>query len=49
MDFWGLGIGDSQNEGCCNAIIEALACGLPVISSNLPFNWDVLDESIALW
>ena len=35
----------TQNEGCCNAIIEALACGLPVISSNLPFNWDVLDES----
>ena len=22
-----------------------MACGLPVISSNLPFNWDVLDES----
>lgn len=35
----------TQNEGCCNAIIEALACGLPVISSNLPFNWDVLEES----
>lgn len=35
----------TQNEGCCNAIIEALACGLPVISSNLPFNWDVLDKS----
>ncbi len=35
----------TQNEGCCNAIIEALACGLPVISSNLPFNWDVLDET----
>ena len=35
----------TRAEGCCNAVIEALACGLPVISSNLPFNWDVLDES----
>ncbi len=32
-------------EGCCNAVIEAMACGLPVISSNLSFNWDVLDET----
>ena len=22
-----------------------MACGLPIISSNLPFNWDVLDYS----
>ena len=35
----------TQHEGCCNAVVEAMASGLPVISSNLPFNWDVLDSS----
>lgn len=35
----------TKNEGCCNAIIEAMACGLPIISSNLPFNNDILDNS----
>jgi len=32
------------NEGCCNAVVEAMACGLPVISSNRDFNWDILDR-----
>lgn len=32
-------------EGCCNAIVEAMACGLPIISSNLSFNWDVLNDT----
>ena len=31
------------NEGCCNAIVEALACGLPIVSSDRPFNFDVLN------
>ena len=38
------------NEGSCNAIVEAASCGVPVISSDLPFNYDLLtkDNSILI-
>jgi glycosyltransferase involved in cell wall biosynthesis len=36
------------NEGCSNAILEALFCGLPIVSSDLPFNHDILDDQVAV-
>lgn len=33
------------NEGCCNAILEAMASELPIVSSDLPFNDDVLTDN----
>jgi glycosyltransferase involved in cell wall biosynthesis len=35
----------TQKEGCSNAIVEALAVGLPVISSDGAFNDDILDDN----
>lgn len=34
----------TQNEGSCNAIVEAASCGLPIVSSDLPFNDDLLTK-----
>jgi len=38
----------TQAEGCCNAIVEAVSCGIPVISSDRSFNHDVLDDSCSI-
>jgi teichuronic acid biosynthesis glycosyltransferase TuaC len=35
-------------EGSCNAVIEAMACGLPVVTSNGPCMDDLLTEEVAL-
>ncbi len=38
----------TKAEGCCNAIIEAMACGLPIISSNGAYNDDILSDLISI-
>jgi glycosyltransferase involved in cell wall biosynthesis len=37
----------STFEGCCNAALEAMSCGLPVISSTGSFNDDILNEDVS--
>jgi glycosyltransferase involved in cell wall biosynthesis len=38
----------TRMEGCSNAIIEAMATALPIISSDRDFNYDVLNKENAL-
>ena len=38
----------TKAEGCCNAIIEAMACGLPIISSKGFFNDDILEDNYSI-
>ena len=38
----------TKNEGCCNAIVEAIGCGIPIISSNQTFNDDILNDQNSL-
>ena len=36
------------HEGCCNAIVEAMACGLPIVSSDRDFNYDLLSKNYSI-
>lgn len=38
----------TRNEGCSNAVVEAMACGKAIVSSDLPFNWDILNKDNSL-
>lgn len=35
----------TYHEGCCTAIVEAIACGCPIISSDRDFNYEICDHS----
>ena len=38
----------TKAEGCCNAIVEAMACGLPIISATGAYNDDILSEDYSI-
>lgn len=38
----------TKAEGCCNAIVEAMGCGLPIVSSDRGFNYDILNRECAI-
>ena len=38
----------TRAEGCCNAIVEAIGCGLPIISSKRNFNDEILNNECSI-
>ncbi|MBQ7115692.1 MAG: glycosyltransferase [Clostridia bacterium] len=35
----------TYHEGCCTAIVEAILCGCPIVSSDRSFNYEICDET----
>lgn len=38
----------TKEEGSCNAVLEAMACGLPIITSNGAYMDDIVDDEVAI-
>jgi glycosyltransferase involved in cell wall biosynthesis len=38
----------TKHEGCANVLVEAIGCGLPIISSERDFNKEILDDNCAI-
>jgi asparagine synthase (glutamine-hydrolysing) len=38
----------TKEEGSCNAVIEAMACGLPIVTSNGAYMDDLVDDEVAI-
>jgi glycosyltransferase involved in cell wall biosynthesis len=38
----------TKYEGCCSAILEAMSCGLPIVSSEGAFNDDILNNHVSI-
>ena len=38
----------TREEGSCNAVIEAMACGLPIVTSNGRYMDDIVDDEVAI-
>jgi glycosyltransferase involved in cell wall biosynthesis len=39
----------SAYEGCPNSVMEAMACGCPLVLSDIPAHREILDESLTLF
>lgn len=38
----------TTSEGSCNAVLEAMSCGLPLVTSNGRYMDDIVDDSVAI-